>query len=374
MTIRIPVHRPSLGREELNAVGRVFDSRWLGVGEATKEFESRLRELVGVKHAFAVNSGTAALHTALLTLGVGPGDEVVVPSMTFVSSAQVVLAVGARPVFCEVRSDTLTMDVGHVASLLTDRTKVIMPVHYGGRISDMEGLSRLIQDRRIGLVEDAAHAFGSTLEGRWAGTMGDVGCFSFDPIKNITCGDGGAIVTDDDEIGARIGPRINVGIGTDSWSRLTEGCPGFYSVASHGLRYGLSNINSCIGLEQLERFDWFRDRKRTIVARYDQALAGVEGLTVVRHDIDGVFPFNYIVRVSDKNRERLMAHLGRQGIGSIVHFIPCHLQPVFAAFRTSLPVTERLFDEILSLPLYCEMTAEDVEEVVSSVRSFFEGR
>jgi perosamine synthetase len=190
----IPVQRPYLGQEELTAVAKVFDGRWLGMGAVTQEFEERLREFLGAKYVLAVNTGTAALHLALTALDIGPGDEVIVPSLTFVSSVQATLAVGARPVFCEVNEDTLTIDVHDVGRRVTVRTRAVMPMHYGGLVCDMDALLPFAREKKIWVVEDAAHAFGSSYEGRKVGTLGDVTCFSFDPVKNISCGEGGAIV------------------------------------------------------------------------------------------------------------------------------------------------------------------------------------
>lgn len=371
--IRIPAHRPCLGPEELRAVERVFESRWLGSGAVTKEFERSLGQFLGVNHVIAVNTGTAALHMALAGLGIGPGDEVIVPSMTFISSVQAILAVGARPVFCEVKSATLTIDTDDAARCLSNRTRAIMPVHYGGRICDMEALRALSGDRSISLVEDAAHAFGSSHSGRAAGSLGNIGCFSFDPIKNITCGGGGAVVTNDDSVAARIRAACNVGVDRDSWSRLDTDRPWFYQVAAPGFRYQLSDINASIGAAQLRRLDEFRERKRSIVQTYERAFRDIPGLEMVAVGDEGVFPFNCVVRVRDGRRDLLMKALKQKGIGTAVQFIPCHLQPVCADFREELPITEQLYGEIMTLPLYFEMTDRDLEEVTGAVREFFSG-
>lgn len=370
--VRIPSHRPSLGQEELSAVERVFESRWLGTGPATEAFEKALRERLGVRHAIAVNSGTAALHLALESLALSPGDEVILPSMTFVSTAQAVLAARARPVFCEVRHETLNINVEDAARRITPRTKAILPVHYGGRVCEMDALREIARRHRLFLIEDAAHAFGSELDGRPAGTLGDFGCFSFDPIKNITCGSGGALITDNDALAARVRTLCNVGIDIEPWRRIRSSQPWLYEVVTPGFRYRMSDINASIGLVQLERFEEFRERKRCIAQRYDAAFAGMPGLTPIRHDVPGVFPFNYVIRVREGKRDALMARLKERGIGSTVQFTPCHLQPVFEPFREALPATEQLYGEILTLPLYVEMSGADVEYVIGAVRSFLQ--
>ena len=347
-----------------------LESRWLGTGPLAKEFEETLRVYLGVKHLMTVNTGTAALHLALDALGLQPGDEVVVPSLTFVSSPQAILAVGARPVFCEVLPGTLNFDVADVARRITPRTRAIMPVHYGGRIGEMDALMQLAQKHNLAVVEDAAHAFGSTWRSRLAGTLGDAGCFSFDPIKNITCGGGGAIATNSDALAAYIRPRRNVGIDVTSWDRLENARPWLYNVVSPGFRYQMSDLNAAIGLAQFEQLDAFRLRKRAIVARYDAGLAATPGLTPIRHAIDGVFPFNYVVRVLGGRRDDLMLHLRQKGIGTTVQFHPCHLHAVFGAGLQRLPVTEQLGREIVTLPLYFEMFDSEVDEVIAAVRSF----
>lgn len=372
MQTRIPVHRPYLGDEELEAVRKVFESRWLGLGALTKAFEEQLRDFLGVRHVIAVNTGTAALHLALNALGLEHGDEVIVPSLSFPSSPQAVLAVGARPVFCEVRMDTLNMDIDDALSRVTRRTRAIMPVHYGGRVCEMDDLTGRARERGIRIVEDAAHAFGSTYHGRAAGTLGEAGCFSFDPIKNITCGGGGAIVTNCDDIAGHVRTSHNIGVDTDSWSRIGSERHWLYRIVAPGFRYYMGNLNAAIGLEQLKRFAAFKARKQAVIERYDEAFRGLPGLALLSRNGDEVFPFNYVIRVLNGQRDRLMSHLKKRAIGSTVQFIPLHTQPLFATNRVSLPVTERLYDELLTLPLYFEMTDGDVETVIASVGAFFE--
>jgi dTDP-4-amino-4,6-dideoxygalactose transaminase len=369
----IPVQRPTLGPEELAAVAQVFDSRWLGMGVVTQEFEQRLQEFLGARYVIAVNTGTAALHLALAALELHPGDEVIVPSLTFVSSVQAILAVGARPVFCEVKEDTLTVDVDDVVRRVTAKTKAIMPVHYGGLVCEMDELLPFARERKIWLVEDAAHAFGSTYQGRKVGTLGPVTCFSFDPIKNITCGEGGAIATDEEDLARRLLPMRNVGIQKDAWRRQGGAQNWAYEVATPGYRYHLSNLNAAIGLAQLKRFAVFKARKQSIVRRYDEALRDAGGLRLLSRTLDEVFPFFYVVRVLERRRDALIEFLKEKGIGTGVHYIPNHLQPLFADLRVSLPTTERLFDEIVTLPLYYEMTDTDVETVIAAVRAFCRG-
>lgn len=341
------------------------------MGSTTQAFEAAIKSYIGARHVIAVNSGTSALHIALDSLGLKPGDEVIVPSLTFVASIQAILAVGARPVFCDIRPDTLNMDSADVRQRVTPRTRVLMPVHYGGLACEMEEIVAIARQHDIRIVEDAAHAFGSTYRGRKIGTIGDVTCFSFDPIKNITCGEGGAVVTDDDSVAARLIPKRILGIDNDTWSRYRNERSWFYEVITPGYRYHLSNVNAAIGLQQLKRAEAFRARKRAIVARYDAELAGLDGLAFLERNLDETFPFFYIVRVLGGRRDALMRSLKERGVGTGVHYIPNHLQPLFAEFRTELPATDRVAEEILTLPLYYEMTDADVATVSTAVRDFF---
>ena len=371
MRIVIPLHRPEIGQRELEAVRRVFDSGWLGMGSATREFEERLREVLGVKHVVAVNTGTSALHLAIEALELQPGDEVLVPSLTFVGSVQAILAARARPVFCDVSPETLQIDLADALRRVTARTRAIMPVHYGGAACEMDELLPAARERNLRVVEDAAHAFGSAYKGRKVGTLGDVTCFSFDPVKNITCGEGGAVATDSDDLARRVRLKRMLGITPDAWSRRDEKQPWFYSVVTPGYRYHLSNLNAAIGLQQLQRLEAFKARKQAIVRAYDDVFRSLSGLKLIVRNGSETCPFLYVVRVLGSRRDALIAHLRERGIGTGVHYIPNHLQPLFAELRVSLPVTEQVFPELLTLPLYAGMSDEDVQAVTAAVQSFF---
>jgi perosamine synthetase len=365
---QIPVQRPYLGEEELAAVRDVFASRWLGMGPLTAAFEQALQEFLGVKHVIAVNTGTSALHLALDALNLQPQDEVLLPSLTFIASAQAVLAAGASPVFCEVHPETLNMDAADASRRVTEHTRAIMPVHYAGLACEMNELLSLARKLGLGVVEDAAHAFGSLYQGRKVGTLGDATCFSFDPIKNITCGEGGAVATADDAIASRVRRKRVLGMDSDGWNRHKERRR-HYDIVSTGFRYHMSDINAAIGLRQLARLEQFKQWKQEIVRRYDAAFAELSGVKTLRHS-EETFPFMYVLRVPDGRRDPLMHYLKNRNIESGIHYIPNHLQPLFRDQRQQLPVTEQLFKEILTLPLYWEMTESDVDSVISAVRSF----
>jgi perosamine synthetase len=369
----IPVQRPCLGPEELQAVERVFQSGWLGLGEVTQAFEDELRSFLGARHVVAVSNGTAALHLALNALDLKPQDEVLVPTLTFVATPQAVVMAGATPVFCDVDPVTFNLDVHDAAARITPRTKAILPVHYGGTACDMDAVHRLAAEAHLHVIEDAAHAFGSSYKGRKVGTLSELTCFSFDPIKNITCGEGGAVVTEDPSLAEKMAARRTLGIVRDAAPRSDAARPWSYAVAEPGFRYHMGNLNAALGLEQMKRFDGFCRRRRAIAGRYEEALAGVSGLALREQRLQETCPFFYVVRVLDGRREALIDHLRQAGVMTGVHYVPNHLHDLFADRRTSLPVAERLGREILTLPLFCDMTDEQVEFVIAAVRRFFCG-
>ena len=367
----LPVSRPSMGQEELEEVKKVFDSGWLGLGETVFEFESVLKEYLGAKNVIAVNTGTTALHIALDAFGVGVGDEVIVPSLTFCASIQAITALRAIPVFCEVYPNSLNIDIEDVKNRITPKTKAIMPVHYCGNACDMDALLDIGKEKNIIIVEDAAHAFGSLYKNRKIGSFGDVTCFSFDPIKNITCGEGGAVVLGNDEIAEEIRRKRILGIDKDTWHRYRNERSWFYEVTTQGYRYHMSNINAAIGIAQFKKFESFIQRKKEIVQRYNDAFVNIDGIKVLSWNLKETAPFTYIIRVLNNKREDLIDFLKEKGVGSGIHYIPNHLQPFFKHFATSLPVTEKLGEEILTLPLYYDMTDVQVSTVIEAVSSFF---
>lgn len=377
MSRYISAHSPALGHDELAAVAGVFDSRWLGQGASTLAFEHALCAHLDVPHVVAVGSGTAALHLSLEALDLPEGSGVLVPSLTFVATIQAILAARLRPVFCEVVADTLQLDIDDCRRRLEGigpghpPVRVVLPVHFGGASCDLAELAAFAKQRDLLIVEDAAHAFGSRVDGRALGTMGIAGCFSFDPIKNITCGEGGAVATGSEALANRLRSARALGISADGWSRHTGASPWAYGVTTTGWRSHLPNMNAAIGLVQLARLPQFRARRQAIVSRYDGALAGLTGLTAVTRPCPDQCPFTYAVRVTNGARDGLIAHLRSRDIGSAVEYIPNHGQPAFAAFHVPLPTTEQLHGEILSLPLHAELLDDDVAVVIDAVTEYF---
>ena len=366
----IPTFRPSLGADELRAVARVFDSRWLGQGEVTRQFEQRLAEFLGSKHVVAVDHGTSALYLALDALELQSGDEVILPSLTFVATAQAIRMAGAIPVFCEVEPETLNLDVADAIGRVTRRTRAILPVHFAGLPCDMDALLNAARTQGLHIVEDAAHAFGASYRGRKVGTLGDLTCFSFDAIKHITCGEGGAVATNDDTFARNLRRRRKLGMEVAVTEATQNQAHWPYQVVTHGFRYHLPDLHAAIGLAQLDKLQAFQSRRREIVARYDAAFAGLDGLEPVKHDLENACPWAYVVKVLDGRRDSFREFLSQHGIATLIQFVPNHLQPAFAPFRAGLPVTERLFQQIVTLPLFVEMTDADVEKIIKVVQAF----
>jgi len=367
----ISVSRPSIGVEELEEVKKVFETGWLGLGSTVFDFENQLKEYLSAKNVIAVNTGTTALHIALDAYGIGPGDEVITPSLTFCAGIQGVISLGATPVFCEVDPDTLNIDLADMAKRITGKTKAIMPVHYCGYACDMDRLLGIAREKRIVVVEDAAHAFGSLYKGKKIGSIGDATCFSFDPIKNITCGEGGAIALSDDNIAEEIRRKRVLGISRDSWQRQKKAQSWYYEVVTEGYRYHMSNVNAAIGIAQLRKLEKFIERKKKIVARYNDAFKGIKGVKILKWELREMAPFMYILRVAGNRRDEMMDFLASKGVASGVHYIPNHLQPFFSKYSTKLPVTEDVWKEIITLPLFYDMTDDDVDLVIRSVMEFF---
>jgi dTDP-4-amino-4,6-dideoxygalactose transaminase len=365
----LPVSRPSIGREELEEVEKVFLTGWLGLGATVFEFEGKIKDYLGARNVIGVNTGTTALHIALDAFGIKEGDEVIVPSLTFCASIQVITALGAIPVFCEVSPEDLNMDIDDVRKRITRKTKAVMPVHYCGQACDMDSLLGLGDD--IVIIEDAAHAFGSSYKGKSIGSFGNATCFSFDPIKNLTCGEGGAVVLSDDKVAEIIRTKRILGIDKDTWHRYKNERAWFYEVTTQGYRYHMSNINAAIGIAQLKKFETFVQKKKEIVKRYNNAFENINGLRILKWNLNETAPFTYIVRVLNGAREKLIEFLKGKGVGTGIHYIPNHLQPFFKPFTTSLPVTEEIGEEILTLPLYYDMTDSDVSLVIKSVCDFY---
>src|SRR3989344_9035 len=361
---RIPTQRPHFDKEEIKALAPVLESRRTGRGKLTDQFEQEIKSRVGVEYVFAVQSGTAALHLALeacVELGVAkPGDEVIVPTQTFAASVQAIVNAGLTPVFCDIEESTLNLDPDDAAKRITSKTKIILPVHYRGEACNMDRILTIAQEHDLWVVEDAAHAFGSTYHGKPIGNLGHMTCFSFDHIKNVTAVEGGAITTNISEVAEILGPMSNLGFRN-------------LQVKGRGFRYHMPNLNAAIALAQLERFEsQYVPKRRQIAACYQEALCGIPGLKLLDLNLEETVPFFYPMQVENGKRDDLKAYLDKKGIQTIIRYDLNHLQPYFVEKfgRVNLPVAEKTFDQLLILPLFVEMTDNQQDQVIEVVREF----
>lgn len=371
----------TIGEDEQRAVSAVLGSRWLSAGPETRSFESEFATALGVADAVAVSSGTAALHLTMMALGLEPGDEVVVPSLSFVASAATVALGGATPVFADIRSPRdLTIDPDDVARLLTPRTRAVVAMHYGGYPADFEALGRLTRARGIHLIEDAAHAPVVRAGRQLLGAVGDVGCFSFFATKNLTTGEGGMVVASDRTLLDRVRAMRSHCMTTSTWDRATTGRSG-YDVSGIGLNYRPTEIASALGRVQLSKLPEDRRRRRAITEVYRERLASIPGVVVPfteRHD-DAAYHLMVILLPEGLDRDTLQVALRAAGIETSVHYPPTHrfsyYRRRFPSASRSLRVTEMLADRLLTLPLHGRMSlddaafvAETVEEILRTAR------
>jgi dTDP-4-amino-4,6-dideoxygalactose transaminase len=364
----IRLSKSSVGEAEKQAVRGVLDRAYLGMGAEVQQFEQALTGFFGRPVACVVN-GTAALHLALQSCGVGAGDEVLVPSLTYLASFQAISATGARPIACEIDARTLTLDWRDAESRLTPHTRAIMPVHYTGGVGDLAGTYAMAKRNSLRVVEDAAHAFGTTVCGNRVGSFGDIACFSFDGIKNITSGEGGCIVTDDPAVLERVRDGRLLGVKKDTDRRYTGERSWEFDVTAQGWRYHMSNIMAAIGIEQLKRFAEFAAVRTARARQYDELLAGKARVTLVLRDFDTVVPHIYVIRIADlTDRKALQARMLSKGVQTGSHYQPNHTLSLYKdATAAALPVTESVYGELLTLPLHADMTAEDVDRVCDAL-------
>ena len=373
----LPLCVPSIGAREKQLVLEVLDSGWLTTGARAQELATRIAGLAGAPHGLALSSATAALHLALVSLGVKPGDEVVTSTYTFAACVNVIEHAGAKPVLVDVEADTLCLDPRAVEAALTPRTKAILTVDYGGHPCDYDALLPLARARGVPIVEDAAHALGAAWRDRPVGSFADVTAFSFYATKNLTSGEGGAAVTGDAELAERMAVLSLHGMNRDAWKRYTGAGTWYYEVTSPGYKYNLSDVLAAIALGQLERFEEMQARRRAHVARYDAQLADVPEVRRpatrphVRHAWH-LYPIALELERLRCDRARFLAELRAENVGSSVHFIPIHLHPYFrstlALPPAGFPVAEDAYHRAVSLPLFPAMTERDVDDVCAAVR------
>ncbi|OGR61034.1 MAG: UDP-4-amino-4,6-dideoxy-N-acetyl-beta-L-altrosamine transaminase [Elusimicrobia bacterium GWA2_69_24] len=373
-TAMLPYGRQTIDDADVAAVVETLRGDWITTGPRVAEFERRVAERLGLRHAIAVSSGTAALHTAAFAAGLGPGHEVVVPALTFAATANAMLYVGATPVFADVRSDTLTLDPARVREKLTARTRAIVAVDFAGHPADLDELRQLAQTHGLVLLDDAAHALGAEYHGRPLGRQAHLTTLSFHPVKHVTTGEGGMVVTDDAGFAERATRFRNHGITSSAGERFRSG-EWLYEMVDLGFNYRLTDVQCALGLSQLAKLDRFLARREAIAARYRAALGGLPGVALqavtpgVRHAWH-IFPLLLALERLAADRRAIFAALRAEGIGVSVHYVPVYWHPYYQRLgypKGLCPVAERAYERLLTLPLFPSMEDRDVDDVVAAV-------
>ncbi|MBX0313160.1 MAG: DegT/DnrJ/EryC1/StrS family aminotransferase, partial [Sulfurihydrogenibium sp.] len=370
-------HKAHITDEEINLVVEAIKSGWLTMGPKTIEFEEKFRDYIFQNenekgYAISCNSCTAALHLALKAIGLKSGDEVIVPTNTFIATAEVVTYFGAKPVLCDIEENTHNIDVSKIENLITEKTKAIIPVHFAGQPCDMDEILNIAKKYNLFVIEDAAHALPSRYKGKMIGTIGDITCFSFYATKTLTTGEGGMATTFNENYAKNMKINRLHGISRDAWDRYTLKGSWYYEVVDNGLKYNTTDINSALGLAQLKKVDWMRKRREEIANMYTSAFKGTKVIPpTIKPDRETSWHL-YVIKVN--NRDELHDKLKEEGIGTSVHFIPVHKHPYYKnTFKykdSDYPVANYVFEKSLSLPIYPDLTKEEVEYIIDKVLKY----
>lgn len=377
-TAFLPFAQPHITDAEINEVVDTLRSGWLSTGPKTKRFEREFAEAVGAPHAVAMNSATAALHVALATLDIGPGDEVVVPVYTFTSTAAVIVHCGARPVFVDVDPVTCNLDPAHLAAALTPRTRAIIVVHVAGLPAEMEPILEIARAWQIPVIEDAAHAFPARYRGQMIGTLGDLTAFSFYATKTLCTGEGGMLATANQAYAQRAAILALHGISHDAWKRYSAEGSWYYEVLEPGFKYNMPDLAAALGLHQLARRQWLLERRRGIAERYTAAFRQYDELETPPDPAHVEHAWHlYMLRLRPEQlsigRDEFIRALGAAKIGTSVHFIPLHLHPYYQAryqfTPQDFPCALAAYQREISLPIYPSMSEDDIEDVIAAVEA-----
>ncbi len=372
MSGKIRLSKSSISQAEKEAVFKVLDKEYLGMGEEVKLFEQKIKEYLQTSmNVVCVSTGTSALHLALSALGLQAGDEVLVPSLTYVASYQAISATGAKPISCEINPKTLFIDAQDARAKITQNTKAIMPVHYASCSKGMEEVYKLAQEFNLRVVEDAAQAFGSKRDGKLVGVEGDIICFSFDGIKNITSGEGGAILSNNQEFTLKVQDGRLLGVEKDTEKRYSSQRSWDFDVKEQGFRYHMSNIMAAIGIVQMDRIEEFKTKRQKIAKIYCEALSDVAQVKLLDFNFNDVFPHIFVIKV--QKRDELRTYLIDNNIECGIHYKPNHLHTKYKS-ECGLPRTEQIYEEILTLPCHFDLTEEEQNTVIDKIREFYENK
>jgi len=370
----IPIFKPSMNVSEiLKNLEAIFKSGWIGLGPKTKKFEELFAEYIGVNYAIAVNSATSALHLSLVLENIQPEDEILVPSLTFVSTALVVLYEKAVLVFVDIDPLTLCMNPKDLEKKITNKSKVIIPVHFGGHPCDMTRLMKIAKNNNLKVIEDCAHSTGSSYKGLKTGSIGDYGCFSFHAVKNLPSGDGGIITTNNKEIYERAMRLRWIGINKDTWKRNDSKYSWKYSINELGYKYHMNDITAVICLAQLKQLESDNDKRRKLFKNYCELLNSINWIELPVWK-EGIISscHNYVVKVKNGKRNDLIKYLANNGIAAGVHYEPVHYYKVFEnkCRAENLKVTEKIWEELITLPLFPDLTDKEQLFIVDKIKKF----
>lgn len=369
----LPYGKQTVDEDDIAAVVEVLRSDWLTTGPKVEEFESAFAAFTGAAHAVAVSNGTAALHAIMAALGIGPGDEVIVPAITFVASANCVVFQGGSPVFCDVDAETLLLDPADAERRITARTKAIVAVDYAGQPCDYEALRALATRHGIALISDACHALGASAAGKPVGSLADLSAFSLHPVKPITCGEGGVVTTNDAALADALRLFRSHGISSNFRQREKQGAWA-YEMVTLGYNYRLTDIQCALAASQLRKLPAWIARRQEIARRYDEAFAGLSAVEPLQTRPNVSHGYHlYVVRLADGlDRDAVFQALRAEGIGVNVHYAPVHLHPFyrekFATGEGMCPHAENVARRIITLPVFPRMSSQDIEDVISAVQ------
>ena len=373
----IPFSRPWIDDTEIEAVSQVLASKWISTGNRVREFERAFAEYLGVKHAIAVSSCTAALHLSLVVAGIGSDDEVITTPYTFTATAEAIRYVGAKPVFVDIQPDTLNIDTSKIEAAITDRTTAILPVHIAGASCDMDTLREICNTHDLTLIDDAAHAIPTEYKGQYIGNLGDLSAFSFYANKNLTTGEGGMITTNSDAFAKPLRTMRLHGINKDAWSRQSQRNIWRYDITTEGYKYNMTDIQAAMGLCQLMKLNKQDERRRNLAQLYQTELAQFPQIdTPLVPDNPREHAWHlYIIQLNTGNRDIFVEALREANIECSVHYIPLHLfdfyQERYGYRDGDFPCAEAAFERVVSLPLHPGLTEDDIHIVINAIGNFF---
>jgi perosamine synthetase len=367
----IPFHQASISDEEINAVTETLKSGWLTMGPKTIAFENEFKSFIGCAHAVSMNSATACLHLALKAIGLNAADEVIIPTMTFIATAEVVTYFNAIPVLCDIEPETHNMDVTKIEALITPKTKAIIPVHFAGNPCDMDTIMAIAKKHHLYVIEDAAHALPTMYQNQMVGTIGDITCFSFYATKTLCTGEGGMATTNNAEFAESM--RINRlhGMNKNAWNRYSDKGNWYYEVVDNGHKYNMTDMNAALGLIQLKKQPEFQKKRTQIAQHYNTAFNHCPNITPITTTPDSQSAWHlYVIKVN-QDRHQLIEQLKEKGILCSVHFIPVYMHPFykkkFNYKQSDYPVSNTVFNTCLSLPIYPNLTHDQVNYITETV-------